>query len=135
MKKSRRNEARRGFSLVELLVVSLIIVMLAGTVSVTVFTMLHKAQGRRIRVDMKAIQNAVNYYRLNEQSAPQSVEDLIEKGYLDEEPKDPWGNLYRISAWEEDKVQVISLGADGIDGGTGNDEDRDSWDLEFMEGR
>ena len=125
--KRLRHKRRRGFSLIELLVVTMIIVMLAGTVGITVFKLYGRAQDRRIKSDMKTIERACGYYRLNSGgSYASSVE-----GFLEEHPRDPWGNNYDISI-DGDMVIVISLGADGVAGGDDDNRDRSNQDEEFM---
>lgn len=97
------------------------------------------------KVDIATVMQALKLYRLDNQRYPtteQGLRSLVEKptvgpaangwkagGYLEKMPKDPWGNPYQyLSPGLKGEVDIISLGADGQPGGTGDDADIGSWD-------
>ena len=97
------------------------------------------------KVDIATVMQALKLYRLDNQRDPtteQGLRSLVEKptvgpaangwkagGYLEKMPKDPWGNPYQyLSPGLKGEVDIISLGADGQPGGTGDDADIGSWD-------
>ena len=71
---------------------------------------------------MAALHAAATLYRLNQGDWPTSVSDLVEANLISNLTDDPWGNEYRIVAREE-KVEILSLGADGSEGGIGIEAD------------
>ena len=97
------------------------------------------------KVDIATVMQALKLYRLDNQRYPtteQGLRALVEKptvgpaangwktgGYVDMMPKDAWGNDYQyLSPGLKGEVDIISLGADGQPGGSGDDADIGSWD-------
>jgi general secretion pathway protein G len=124
------NRAQGGFSLAELMVVIVIIGLLATVVAPKLFDKLGSAQVGAAKSDMLVILDEVNMYRLNNGEIPDSLELLVqedEKGrsYLDTKvvPKDPWGNEYILDTDEDGSPIIRCLGADGAQGGEGDDLD------------
>lgn len=125
------NTVQRGFTLLELLVVMVIIGLLVGYVGPRYFGQLSKSEVKAAKAQMNAIKKALDVYRLDtgaypDQSsglqalmvAPQSNPNW-QGPYLQKAvPNDPWGNpyLYRIPG-EKSEYELISLGADGRPGG------------------
>jgi len=128
----------RGFTLLEVMVVLVIMGLIVGTVSVAVFGQLEKAKRREAGVQMKAIEQALDAYRLDHGGYPntaEGLEALVNKGadgecYLKgcRLPKDPWTNdyVYISPGQHGEGYDLESYGADGADGG---DEDIESWNL------
>ncbi len=98
------------------------------------------------KVDISTVMQALKLYKLDNQRYPtteQGLQALIVKptsgpaangwkegGYLEKMPKDPWGNPYQyLSPGIKGEVDVLSLGADGQPGGTGDDADIGSWEI------
>jgi general secretion pathway protein G len=130
---SRRRGARarrreEGFSLVELMVVIVIIGLLATIVIVNVMPAADRAAVTKARADIANLEQAVELYRLDHSRYPtgdEGLQALISGNYIRRLPEDPWGNPYRYSAPGQDgrPFAIASLGADGREGGTGEDED------------
>ncbi|MDP9109645.1 MAG: type II secretion system major pseudopilin GspG [Pseudomonadota bacterium] len=141
-----RNIVARGFTLIEIMVVVVIMGILAALVVPKLMGRTDDARVTAARQDIATIMQALKLYKLDNQRYPtteQGLKALIEKptvgpeargwksgGYIDKLPKDPWGNPYQyLSPGIKGEVDVFSFGADGQAGGTGNDADIGSWDL------
>jgi general secretion pathway protein G len=119
---------RRGFSLIEIMVVIVILGLLATAVVLTVDGYLDKAKENRARSDIATIVSAIDLYKLNSGRLPtmdESLDKLSIKNKLD-----PWGRRYeyRVPGTSE-PYEVFTLGADGVEGGAGINADISSNDL------
>jgi general secretion pathway protein G len=134
-----------GFTLIEIMVVVVILGILAGFVVPKIMDRPDQAKMVRAKADVRAIESALNMYKLDNHRYPasdQGLSALVEKpggsdaaknwkqgGYLDNVPKDPWGNEYRyLNPGQHGTIDVYSLGADGQEGGEGVDGDVGNWD-------
>ena len=127
---------RKGFTLVEIMVVVVILGLLAALVIPNVFGQTVEAKRTAAATQIKTIEQALDLYRLNNGFYPtteQGLEALVTKpttnpqpkkyadgGYMKKVPLDPWGNpyIYR-SPGEKGAIDIISTGPDGEEG-TGN---------------
>lgn len=146
----RSRSLKAGFTLIELMVVLVIIGLLAGFVGPKIMSAPEKARVTKAQNDIKAIESALRTYKLDNGNYPtteQGLRALVEKpeidpipanyqpgGYLDskEVPKDPWNRdyIYRSpSEIEDEEYDLITLGADGLEGGEGYDTDMSSYSL------
>ena len=132
-----RMRSFRGFTLLELLVVMVIIGLLAGYVGPRYFAQIGKSEVKTARAQIDALEKALDQYRLdvghfptNEQgldvlfTAPEG-ESRWQGPYLKKKPPaDPWGNkyLYKIPG-AHSEYEIVSFGKDGKAGGTGEDAD------------
>lgn len=130
---------RKGFTLMEVLLVLVILVVLAS-MAVTVFTgTQEKADKQAAAGQVGILKGAVEMYRFHTRSYPDDLDGLVNKPsdsrlaekwagkYIDKVPKDPWGNDYRFAApgkHNADSFDVWSLGPDGQDG---TDDDIGNW--------
>jgi len=134
----------RGFTLVEIMVVVVILGILAALIVPRVVGRTDDARAVAAKQDIAAIMGALKLYRLdngrypsNEQGLPALVTKPQStpvptnwKQYLDRIPKDPWGNVYLyLNPGVSGEIDVFSLGADAQPGGSGADTDVGSWDL------
>ena len=128
---------RKGFTLLELLVVIVIIGLLAGYVAPRYFSQVGKSEIQVARAQIESIDKALDQYRLDLRrypSAEEGLQALTAKPdnapgwsgpYLKKSlPTDPWGHpyVYRIPG-QKGEFELFSYGRDGKPGGTGEDAD------------
>ncbi|HEX8641734.1 MAG TPA: type II secretion system major pseudopilin GspG [Allosphingosinicella sp.] len=123
-----RKSEEDGFSLVELMVVIVILGLLATIVIINVMPAADRAAVTKARADIQTLEQGIEMYRLDHLSYPTAAEGLqalLNGHYIRRLPEDPWGNPYRYTAPgpEGRPFQIASLGADGREGGDGEDED------------
>jgi general secretion pathway protein G len=141
---SIRASREAGFTLVELMVVIVIIGLLATVVMINVLPSQDRAMIEKARADIASLEQAVDTYRLEMLSFPRmadGLEALVSQpvrldrperyrngGYIRRLPLDPWGNPYQyIYPGRHRTYDLYSLGADGREGGEGNDADIGNW--------
>lgn len=138
---------QRGFTLIEIMVVVVIIGLLATLVLPRVLGRQDQAMIAKAKVDIQAISSALKLYKLdnfNYPSTSQGLEALIREpggdppaknwkkgGYVERLPTDPWGNPYQyLSPGEKMEFDVWSFGADGRSGGDGTNAEIGNWNLD-----
>ncbi|MEM8712453.1 MAG: type II secretion system major pseudopilin GspG [Planctomycetota bacterium] len=126
----RRARRQAGFSLAELMVVIVIIGLLGTVVAPKLFDKLSRANVSTAKQQMTNLREAVDDFRLNNGSIPESLERLVEKddkgfSYLraDVVPKDPWGGEYVLEVDDDGEPVIWCFGKDGTQGGEGEDMD------------
>ena len=136
--------AQKGFTLIELMVVIVIIGLLSTFVILNVLPSQDKAMVEKVRADVALIEQAVEMYRLDNLVYPttdQGLEALTKKpdglarperyrpdGYVKRLPDDPWGKAYQyLQPGEHGPFDVYSMGANGQVGGEGLDADIGNW--------
>lgn len=136
----------RGFTLIEIMVVIVIIAVLAAMIVPNVMSRPDEARVTAAKQDIGAISQALKLYKLDNMRYPtteQGLQALVKKpttapipenwkgnGYLEKLPKDPWGEPYKyLQPGLHGDVDVMSFGANREPGGEGNDADIGSWDL------
>ena len=134
-----------GFSLIEILVVLMIIGLLTAVVAINVLPSQDRARADKALTDIRIYEQALELYRLDMFSYPTSDEGLQalteappnhrfknryrQGGYIKRLEVDPWGNDYQYERPGKNNVfDIISLGADGQEGGDGLDSDISIWD-------
>ncbi len=144
--KTKISRRQRGFTLIEIMVVVVILGILAALVVPTVMNRPDEARIVAARQDIQALGQALKLYRLDNRSYPtseQGLQALVQKptvaplppnwkpgGYLDRLPKDPWGHDYLyLNPGLHGEIDILSYGADGAPGGEGNAADIGSWSL------
>lgn len=137
---------QRGFTLIEIMVVVVILGILAALVVPQVMNRPDQAKVTVAKGDIKAIGAALDMYKLDNYAYPstqQGLDALVKKpsgnpqpknwnrdGYLKRVPKDPWGNDYQyLSPGTQGPYDLYSYGADGKQGGSDLNADIGNWDL------
>jgi general secretion pathway protein G len=120
-----------GFTLVELMVVLVIIGLLATVVMINVLPSQDRAMATKARADIATLSQAMEMYRLETMRYPQNLAALSQPrpggggGYVRSLPEDPWGRPYQLSVPGRGGApfDIFSLGADGAEGGDGENAD------------
>ena len=140
---------RRGFTLIEIMVVMVILGILAGLIIPRIMGRPEEARRTKARIQIESIETALKLYKLDNGSYPtteQGLQALVEPpsvgklanawregGYLEKGkvPKDPWDNEYvYLCPGIHGDFDLVSYGADGETGGEGKDMDINNWELE-----
>ena len=125
-----KKQLQSGFTLIELLVVMVIIGLLAALVVPKFFGHVDKAMQQDAQAQIELLGQALDLYRLENYKYPSTDENLLAiASYLKKEiPKDPWGTDYvYTSPGEHGDYDLISYGADNVEGGEENNRDIVSW--------
>ena len=147
MRKMKRNE--KGFTLIELMVVIVILGILAGLIVPRIMGRPDEARRAKARIQIESLETALKLYKLdngNYPSTEQGLNALVEPptigtavknwrqgGYLEKGkvPKDPWDNDFiYISPGAHGDFDLISRGADGEPDGEGKNKDINNWESE-----
>lgn len=130
-KAGARRKARRGMTLVEIMVVLVILGLITGAIVVAVVPRLEEARRDRAALDIQNIQSALKLYYTKKGNYPDTgagLKALVDAQYL-EKVEDPWGNDYTYLREGRGEPTIISYGRDGQQGGEGPDADISSKDL------
>ena len=123
----------RGFTLIEVMVVVVILSILAAIIVPKVMDRPDSARLVKVQSDIRALESALNLYKLDNFDYPsteEGLEALVPK-YVDRLADDPWGNPYLyLKPGLHGDMDVYTLGADGIQGGTGMNADMGNWNAE-----
>jgi general secretion pathway protein G len=139
----------RGFTLIELMVVIIILGILAMWVAPKIMSRPEQAKQVKAKLDIQNLETALKLYKLDNGMYPsteQGLQALVEQpetgnvpkkwksgGYLEKGkvPKDPWGNDFiYLSPGLQGDFDIISYGADGVPGGEEENKDINNWEIE-----
>ncbi len=142
---SHQSSIRRGFTLIELMIVVVILGMLATMIMPRILDRPEQARRVKAAADIRSIQSTLALFKTDTGRFPTTSEGLQAlvtnpgnvknynaSGYLDSLPSDPWGNpyVYICPGLHGKDYDLESFGKDGEDGGTGDDADIESWNIE-----
>jgi general secretion pathway protein G len=146
---NQRINNNRGFTLIELMVVIVILGILATLIVPNIMDAPDEAKQAKAKVDISAVETALKMYKLHNGTYPSTEQGLLalveapttgqlpknwkEGGYLEKGklPKDPWGNDYiYLSPGLHGEYDITSYGADGVPEGEGKNKDINNWELE-----
>lgn len=141
MRQYERCKSIKGFTLLELLVVLVILGLLVGYVAPRYFGQIGKSETKAARAQLDALEKALDTYRLDVGHYPSTEQGLAalqaapgneakwQGPYLKKAvPNDPWGRPYVYKApGDHGEYDLLSFGKDGKQGGTGEDVDVTNW--------
>ena len=140
MKKEKKMLRQRGFTLVEIMIVVVILGLLVGLVGPKIFKQFEKAERGTAKAQIEMLGTACDTFRLDMRRYPKDLEELVRKPsddknwegpYLKKElPKDPWDRpyIYKCPGDEGRDYDIMSYGADGQPGGDGENADINNWE-------
>ena len=133
----------RGFTLIEVMVVLLIIGIMASMIAPQILGSQEEAQLKKAAVDIQSLESALEMYKLRNNTFPTSEQGLDalvtaptidpiprnyqEGGFIRRLPNDPWGNPYQLISPGE--LSVIDIFTNGPDGEAGTDDDIGNWNI------
>jgi general secretion pathway protein G len=142
----RKLAGARGFTLIEIMVVVIIIGLLAAVIVPQVVSKVDEAKVAKAKEDIQTLETALTMFRLDNSKYPttdQGLESLVQQpadptiknwragGYIQRISKDPWGNPYQYAfpGTHGREYDLYSFGADGQPGGDGINADIGNWNL------
>ena len=139
----------RGFTLIELMVVIVILGILAGLIVPRIMGRPEEAKQLKAKMQIESMETALKLYKLDNGFYPdteQGLQALVEMpetgnvpknwksgGYLEKGklPRDPWGNEFiYLSPGVHGEYDIVSYGADGVQGGEDKNADINNWEIE-----
>jgi general secretion pathway protein G len=139
----------QGFTLIEILVVTVILGLLAALVVPKILGRTDDARQTTTKVQIRNTEQALQLFKLDTgmyPSSEQGLDALVRKptigaiprryregGYIPKVPMDTWGHPFQYRSPGADgkrEYELVSLGADGKPGGEGHDADLESWNLD-----
>lgn len=137
------NKGSKGFTLIEVMVVVVILSILAVFIVPKIMDKPEQARKTQAKQNIRILESSLNMYKLDNFQYPstdQGLESLVSKpsgtpepknysseGYIDRLPNDPWGNPYQyLYPGSQGKMDIYSLGPDGVN----SDDDIGNWNLE-----
>lgn len=134
---------QKGFTLIEVMIVVVILSILAAIIVPKIMERPEQARITGAKADIRTLETALNLYKLDNHQFPstdQGLEALVTKpsgdpepknwkedGYLARMPKDPWGNPYQyLNPGSHGKIDIFSTGPDGV----ASDDDIGNWNIE-----
>lgn len=137
---ARRSGSPSGFTLVEVLLVLIILVIIGSIVVPNLFGVKDKADIDAAKAQVNSLKTAMQMYRLDFNKYPSTLKDLVEEPsdkaqadkwnrYLEEDiKKDPWGNEYQYLAKGKKNPNGYDLWSNGPDGQSGTEDDIGNWE-------
>ena len=133
MKIQKRNLAK-AFSLIEIMIVLVIVGMLAAATSFAVTKSMDKARQAAAKTEIATMAGALKQFYAEKSQYPTTSQGLksLEPNYIEKLKQDPWHNdyVYRVPGANNRPFEILSLGGDKQEGGTGVNQDISNWNLD-----
>jgi general secretion pathway protein G len=142
----KSKKKQRGFTLIEVMIVVTIMALMIAAIAPNLFRNVVKAEATRVASDIRQVESALKFYRLDNYRYPsqsQGLEALVSSPsgsgagkwngpYLEKLPTDPWGIQYQYlkPGTHGKQIEIYTLGADNVQGGEGSDKDWGNWNLD-----
>ena len=137
------NKKQAGFTLIEMMVVVVVIALLGAMIGPTLFKKVQQAEQTRVAQDIRVIESALKFYRLDNYRYPtsgQGLDALLSNPggldnwggpYLEKKPEDPWGVPYQYAnpGRRGKEIDIYTLGVDNQEGGEGSNADWGNWNI------
>ncbi|HAZ95596.1 MAG TPA: type II secretion system protein GspG [Porticoccaceae bacterium] len=139
------NNRQAGFTLIEMMVVVVVIALLGAMIGPTLFKKVQQAEETRVAQDIRTVESALKFYRLDNYRYPSQAQGLNvlltpptgngaakwNGPYLESMPADPWGEPYKYAnpGTHGKDIEVFTLGVDNQVGGEGSDKDWGNWNI------
>ncbi len=144
MRENTRQIHKAGFTLIELMIVVVILGLLATIIMPRILNRPERARRAKAKIDIRSIGTALELFKIDTGRFPTTSEglevlvsdpgirDYDSDAYLDKVPLDPWGNrfIYICPGVQSRDYDLESYGKDGEDGGTEDNADVESWNLD-----
>ncbi len=144
MRRKVRQLSKSGFTLIELMIVVVILGLLATIIMPRILNRPEQARRMKAKVDIRSIESTLALFKTDTGRFPTTSEGLEalvsdpgikgydSNGYLNKVPFDPWGNryIYIYPGVHSRDYDLESYGKDGEDGGTEDNADVESWNLD-----
>lgn len=144
IRKNKQQFRRAGFTLIELMIVVVILGLLATIIMPKVLNRPEQARRMKAKIEIRNMESALALFKTDTGRFPATSEGLEllvsnpgikgydSEGYLDKVPLDPWGNryIYISPGLHSRDYDLESYGRDGEDGGTADNADIESWNLD-----
>ena len=120
MSNEMRKRRERGFTLVEIMVVVVILGTLIALVGPDIWTMLFEGNYAAAQAQMKNFESAIDTYKMRNKKLPDNLEELTETNgrnphpLMKSIPQDPWGNPFEYRKLDRNNYQLRSNGEDGL---------------------
>ena len=110
----RKNRQSRGFTLIELMIVISMILILVSVAIPLYNQSILRAKESVLRQDLFTLRSVISQYTLDKQKAPQSLDDLVQAGYIKQIPKDPFTGQNNWQVEQEDVLLAVDQQEPGI---------------------
>jgi general secretion pathway protein G len=129
-----RSRRQRGFTILEIVIVFILLAGIMAFVGPKIFQQMGRAQSQEAKILIQHLAGQIEIYKLEVGKLPENLQALVKQPpgadkwngpYVKEDDlKDPWGNEFRYTVPGTSKpYDIVSLGADGKDGGDGDNRD------------
>jgi general secretion pathway protein G len=118
----------KGFSLIEIMIVMMLIGIIVAGIAVATFGQLSKGQIKATRTEADGLAQKLIMYKAERRKVPESWEDLVKNGDLEKAPIDPWGNEYTFVCPGVHNPKGCDVQSNGPDGLPDTEDDVGNWD-------